>query len=132
MKTLITFVCLMLCSLTDFAQQTTLWEVFGSTTCDAETFETGYVTQNFIKVRQVGNRFYWGESNYFDVYNKDVNHDGFSSYTSWDFIDKFKQRGQMIYQNNRNADWGTRNMFYIFYEGRPTGMLYLSRDPQQK
>ena len=54
------------------------------------------------------------------------------SITTYDFIDKFKQRGVMIYQYNRNADWSTKHMYYIQYEGIVKGMVYLSNDPLKK
>ena len=47
-------------------------------------------------------------------------------------MDKFKQRGVMIYQYNRNADWCTKHMYYIQYEGIVKGMVYLSNDPLKK
>ena len=56
----------------------------------------------------------------------------FMSITTYDFIDKFKQRGVMIYQYNRNADWSTKHMYYIQYEGIVMGMVYLSNDPFKK
>lgn len=111
-------------------QQITHWDVFATATCSIE-FETGNVRQNFIKVKQVGNRFYWGDDNYYDVYNKKEEHKGFTTIIIYDFIDKNQQRGQLFYQFNQNADWATRHMFYIFYENDSAGMVYLSNDPKK-
>ena len=116
----------------DSTNETQIWKIFASGVCDFNTFETGEIKQNFIDVKQVGNKFYWGEDNVFTIYNKKEKHSGFMSITTYDFIDKFKQRGVMIYQYNRNADWSTKHMYYIQYEGIVKGMVYLSNDPFKK
>lgn len=116
----------------DSTNETQIWKIFASGVCDFNTFETGEIKQNFIDVKQVGNKFYWGEDNVFTIYNKKEKHSGFMSITTYDFIDKFKQRGIMIYQYNRNADWSTKHMYYIQYEGIVMGMVYLSNDPFKK
>lgn len=131
MKKIILFIVMALGSFAATAQQqVTHWDVFATATCTIE-FETGNARQNFIKVKQVGNRFYWGEDNYYDVYNREEIHEGFMTIVTYDFIDKHKQRGRLIYQFNQNADWATRHMFYIFYENDSTGMVYLSNDPKK-
>ena len=81
----------------DSTNETQIWKIFASGVCDFNTFETGEIKQNFIDVKQVGNKFYWGEDNVFTIYNKKEKHSGFMSITTYDFIDKFKQRGVMIY-----------------------------------
>ncbi|MBQ9638910.1 MAG: hypothetical protein IJV22_05070 [Bacteroidales bacterium] len=131
MKKIMALACLLFCSFELFAQQTVHWDVFASAECSLETLEMWQMRQNFIKVKQVNNRFYWGELNYYDVYNKKEKHDGFTTIIIWDFVDKYKQRGTMMYQFNQNADWSTRHMFYIFYENKPQGMVYLSNDPKE-
>ncbi len=112
--------------------QNICWNIFASGSCNAETFEVGEIHQNFIKVNQKGNRFYWGDSNYYTLYNKEERQSGFMSFTTYDFIDKYNQRGRFIYQNNRDEDWATRHMFYIFYEGINIGKVYLSNAPESK
>lgn len=106
------------------------WGIFASGTCDFETFETGEIKQNFIDVKQEDNNFYWGKDNVYTLYNKKEKHSGFMSFTTYDFIDKYKQRGTLIYQHNRNADWSTKHMFYINYEGNKQGVVYCSREPE--
>ena len=108
---------------------TTLWKIFVSGTCKDVTFEIGYPKQDFIDVTQYDNKFVWGNDNVYKVYNKKEKHDGFMSYTTYDFIDKYSQRGRLIYKDNRNADWSTKHMFYIHYEGQEMGMYYLSNEP---
>lgn len=115
-----------------YAQTTpTIWGIFASTSCDSETFETGAIQQNFIEVRQENNRFYWGDENIYTVYNKKEKHSGFMTITTYDFMDKYSQRGKIIYQYNRGEDWATKHMFYVLYEGVRMGKVYLSREPKK-
>ncbi len=135
MKRLSLILVLMLAMCTSiFAQQqtqsTTIWKVFCSGSCDSETFEVGPAKQDFIDVKQVGNKYYWGTDNVFTLYNKKERHDGFMSLTTYDFVDKYSQRGLFIYQYNRNEDWATKHMFYICYEGKRMGMYYCSNEPK--
>ena len=116
----ISFILIFMLAMCDivFAQQnqsTTIWKVFSSGSCD---------------VKQVGNKYYWGNDNVFSLYNKKEVHDGFMSFTTYDFVDKYGQRGLFIYQYNRNADWATKHMFYICYEGKRMGMYYCSNEPK--
>ena len=118
-----------------YAQSSTkiLWKEFASATMNFDTFQPDNdFRQNFIDVKQEGNRFIWGDQNVYNVYNKKETHDGFMSFTTYTFIDKYNQRGTLIYQNNRNADWATKHMFYIQYEGKKLGMVYCSNDPQNQ
>ena len=131
----ISFILIFMLAMCDivFAQQnqsTTIWKVFSSGSCDFETFEVGPVKQDFIDVKQVGNKYYWGNDNVFSLYNKKEVHDGFMSFTTYDFVDKYGKRGLFIYQYNRNADWATKHMFYICYEGKRMGMYYCSNEPK--
>ena len=71
----ISFILIFMLAMCDivFAQQnqsTTIWKVFSSGSCDFETFEVGPVKQDFIDVKQVGNKYYWGNDNVFSLYNK--------------------------------------------------------------
>ena len=124
-------VCCLFISFTAFSQNTVYWDVFATADCSLEPFEMGQVRQNFIKVKQIGNRFYFGESNYYDVSNRYEKHDGFSTVVIWNFVDKYNQKGLFIYQHNQDADWSTRHALYIFYENNDRGKMYLSNDPHE-
>jgi hypothetical protein len=137
MKRLVLLSLLLVGSLSVFPQQdqshtSVLWKVFCSGNCDGETFEIDDPKQDFIDIKQEGNRFYWGKDNVYTVYNKKERHDGFKSFTTYDFIDKYNQRGVLIYQYNRDSDWATKHMYYIFYEGIRMGRYFLSNNPEEK
>jgi hypothetical protein len=114
----------------DDIDENIVYDVFASGTCNFDTDEIGNFKQDFITVKQEGNVFYWGEDNIFTVYNKNIRHSGFMTVITYDFIDKYKQRGILIYQNNRNSDWSTKYMFYIHYEGIAEGEVYCSNKPK--
>lgn len=131
MKKIILLLSLMMLITNVCAQSTTtFWKVFASGNCNSETFEIGDVKQDFIDVKQEGNVFYWGKDNVYKCYNKKENNKGFMSFTTYDFIDKYNQRGTLIYQNNRDANWANKHMFYIFYEGVKNGKFYCSNEPK--
>lgn len=59
-----------------------IYNVFASSTYNLKTGQMiREVHQDYITVTKKGNRFYWGEQNYFYVYNESVNHDGFKTTT---------------------------------------------------
>jgi len=126
--------CIIICGVFSMNAQTVQenieWKIFASGKYIVETFEINQPSQDFIDVKQEGNKFIWGKDNIYKVYNKKVSHSGFMSYTIWDFIDKYNQKGQMIYQNNRDADWATKHMFYIHYKGQEQGKYYCSNEPK--
>ena len=109
-----------------------IWKIFCSGSLDWEKFETGYPKQDFIDVKQEDNKFYWGQDNVYHVYNKQEKHEGFTTTITYDFIDKYKQRGSIIYTHNRAADWATKYMFFIKYEGMKEGKYYCSNEPNKK
>lgn len=108
-----------------------LWKIFCSGSIDFVTFETSAIKQDHIDVKQEGNKYYWGNDNVYTIYNKKEDHNGFVTYTTCDFIDKYNQRGNIIYQYNRDSDWTTKHMFYIQYEGIRMGKYYCSNEPQK-
>lgn len=130
--TLLLGLLLLICAGISAQQPKTIWKIFCSGSCDFETFETGPVKQDFIDVIQDDNKFYWGKDNVYTVYNKKENHNGFMSYTTYDFIDRHNQRGTILYQHNRGADWATKHIFYIQYEGVRMGKFYCSNEPQDR
>ena len=124
---------IMVFSVSIYAQSTaTIWNIFCSGSCDFETFETGTVKQHFIEVKQQDNKFYWGNDNVYKVYNKKIKHSGFMTITTYDFIDKYNQRGKIIYQYNRGEDWATKHMFYVQYEGIRMGKVFCSSEPKEE
>lgn len=134
MKKALLFILTVTISVITYAQTSNTekikWGVFASATCNRDDMSVENMKQDFIDVIQNANRYYWGKDNYYTLYNKKETHSGFMTYTTYDFVDKYSQRGLFIYQYNRNADWLTKHMFYIFYEGQTQGMLYCSRAPE--
>ena len=90
------------------------------------------INQDFIDVKQENNKFFWGQDNIYNVYNKKEEHNGFRTTITYDFIDKYQQRGIIIYMHNRDADWATKHMLYIKYEGIKIGKYYCSNEPKNK
>ena len=135
MKKLFMLILAVLIHVGTYAQQnsqTIVWKVFASGPCNFETLEVGEVKQDFIDVKQEGNRFFWGNDNVYTLYNKKEKHQGFQTVTTYDFIDKYKQRGVFIYTLNRDADWANKHMFWIHYEGIVMGKYYCSNEPVSK
>lgn len=134
MKRSIFVLSLMLAFCTSINAQTTttIWNIFCSLNCDFETLQLGEIQQDFIEVKQQDNIFYWGNDNVYKVYNKEEIHSGFTTITTYDFIDRYSQRGKIIYQYNRGGDWATKHMFYVQYEGVRMGKVYYSREPKKK
>lgn len=78
-----------------------------------------------------GNTLKVENSNTYQLYNKTLDYDGFTTYEEYDGIDKNKQRCKIIFQKNDNADWSTKYMIYIYYENQNTGLVYLSNEPKK-
>ena len=133
MKKLILLTILILSSACISAQQkqTISYDIFTSMSCPSETNTSDDIKQDFIKVKLINNKFYWGDRNTYEVYNKQVRHDGFKTITIYDFVDKYGQRGQLLYQYDESSDWSMRNIFVISYEGGQC-MMYLSNDPKKE
>lgn len=133
-KLIILLTTIITCSTYSWAQEpqqtTILWKVFCSGSIDWESFETSNAKQDFIDVKQENNKYYWGQDNVYTVYNKVEEHNGFTTRVTYDFIDKYKQRGKLIYLHNRDADWATKHVFYIQYEGIKMGKFYCSNEPK--
>ncbi len=129
-RTLLLVVIIGLVSIRAIAQEETIvYDVFASATSQ---YNYENLKQDFIKVKMKGNCFYWGDRNAYSVYNKKVTHDGFKATTVYDFVDKYGQRGRLFYCFDESADWSTRNLFMISYEGTEQCMMFLSNDAKKE
>ena len=110
-----------------------IWKIFASGSFNFESGEAGQPHQIFFNVRQDNNRFYWGDENTYTVYNKRASRNGFYHMVTWDFIDKYNQRGVLMYSYKQNGDWYDKHCFFIMYEGQyDKGQYYNSSGTENK